>query len=148
MSEVAYILNNTTKNSFVILDEVGRGTSTYDGLSLAWAIVEYLNNNISCKTLVATHYHTLNKMQDLFKGVKNYHVTAKEEQGFLSFYHKLIEGGIDKSYGIQVAKMSGINQIIVNRALEIQKDLEEDVFLKKDVSSKNTIFKTEQKKLY
>ena len=148
MSEVAYILNNTTKNSFVILDEVGRGTSTYDGLSLAWAIVEYLNNNISCKTLVATHYHTLNKMQDLFKGVKNYHVTAKEEQGVLSFYHKLIEGGIDKSYGIQVAKMSGINQIIVNRALEIQKDLEEDVFLKKDVSSKNTIFKTEQKKLY
>ncbi|MDD3178078.1 MAG: DNA mismatch repair protein MutS [Candidatus ainarchaeum sp.] len=146
MSEVAYILNNATNKSFVILDEVGRGTSTYDGLSLAWSIIEYLNNFVNCKTLVATHYHLLNKMQDLFLGIKNYHVIAKEDSGKLSFYHKLIEGGIDKSYGIQVAKMSGINDIVINRALEIQKDLEEDVFLKSDVS-KNILFKNEQKKI-
>jgi DNA mismatch repair protein MutS len=165
MSEVAYILNNTTKNSVVILDEVGRGTSTYDGISLAWAIIEYLNNIIGCKTLVATHYHTLNKMQEVYLGISNFHVTAKEEGDNIHFYHKLQNGGINKSYGIQVAKLAGINNIVINRALNIQKDLENDSFLKtpgniissqennetidseKEIKPKS-IYKKEQKNLF
>jgi len=130
MSEVAYIINNATKDSIVILDEVGRGTSTYDGISLAWSIIEYLNNNINCKTLVATHYHLLNKMEGVYSGIKNYHVTAKEEGDNLHFYHKLQKGGINKSYGIQVAKLAGINKEIIEKAKDIQKDLENDSFLK------------------
>ena len=143
MSEVAYILNNVTSNSFVILDEIGRSTSTYDGLSLAWAIVENLNNEIKCKTLVATHYHLLNKMQDIFPGVSNYHVTAQEEGDNLHFYHKLIIGGMNKSYGIQVAKMAGIPSNIINKAILIQKDLEEEVFLvsKQNKDSENKDYK-------
>ncbi len=141
MSEIAYILNNCTKNSFVILDEVGRGTSTYDGLSLAWSIIEYLNNFINSKTLVATHYHLLNKMEVLFKGIKNFHVTAKEEGTNLLFFHKLIEGGINKSYGIQVAKLAGLPNNLIENALKIQKELEEEVFLKITPNSK------EQKKM-
>lgn len=144
MSEVAYILNNATRKSFVILDEVGRGTSTFDGLSLAWSIVDYLNNVISCKTLVATHYHLLNHMQEIFSGVKNYHVTAKEEGNNLIFFHKLVEGGINKSYGVQVAKIAGLPTEVVENAQKIQKDLEDDTFLKGSLnkSEKN------QKKLF
>jgi DNA mismatch repair protein MutS len=130
MSEVSYILNHATKNSLVILDEVGRGTSTFDGISLAWSIIDYLNNYISSKTLVATHYHVLNKMQSIYKGVNNFHVTAKEEGNNLHFYHKLEKGGINKSYGIQVAKLAGINKEIIDKALIIQRDLENDSFLK------------------
>jgi len=143
MSEVAYILNHATSNSFVILDEIGRGTSTYDGLSLAWAIVEQLNNETKCKTLVATHYHVLNKMQDKYEGITNYHVTAEEEGSGLRFYHKLMVGGINKSYGIQVAKMAGISDNVIKNALIIQKALEEDVFLKLD-SSKTKISNTHE----
>jgi DNA mismatch repair protein MutS len=130
MSEVAYIINNCTQNSFVILDEVGRGTSTFDGLSLAWSIIDYLNNVIMCKTLVATHYHLLNNLENIFPTIKNYHVTAKEENNNLLFFHKLREGGINKSYGIQVAKIAGLPKELINKALLIQKDLEEDNFLK------------------
>jgi DNA mismatch repair protein MutS len=160
MSEVAYILNNATKDSFVILDEVGRGTSSFDGISLAWSIIDYLNNTIKCKTLVATHYHVLNRMMELQKGIKNYHVTAKEEKNNLKFYHKLIEGGINKSYGIQVAKLAGILEPVINNALLIQRDLEDDVFLKnpkniiqnnnnnKSVDKKQILYKQEQKNLF
>ncbi len=141
MSEVAYILNHATKNSFVILDEIGRGTSTYDGLSLAWAIVDQLNNETKCKTLVATHYHLLNRMQEKYDGLNNYHVTAEEEGSNLHFYHKLMIGGINKSYGIQVAKMAGISDTVIQNALVIQKALEDDEFLKlnssKDLNTKN-----------
>ncbi|MFH0906069.1 MAG: DNA mismatch repair protein MutS [archaeon] len=129
MSEVSYILNNATSNSLVILGEIGRGTSTFDGISLAWAIVEYFNNTIKSKNLVATHYHILNKMSEQYEGIENYHVTAKEEEGKLHFYHKLQKGGINKSYGIQVAKLAGINNDIINKALIIQRDLESDSFL-------------------
>ena len=130
MAEVAYILNNATKDSLVILDELGRGTSTYDGISIAWSVVEYLNEKIGCKTLIATHYHILNKMSEKYTGINNYHVTAKEEGDNLHFYHKLQKGGINKSYGIQVAKLAGINKEIIDNALRIQKDLEDDSFLK------------------
>lgn len=155
MSEVAYILNNATKNSLIILDEIGRGTSTYDGLSLAWAIVEELNNNVFSKTLVATHYHSLNKLQNLYSGINNFHVTAKEEGDNLHFYHKLQKGGINKSYGIQVAKLAGIKSNVINRALIIQRDLENDSFLKIknadnetidfEVNEKPVIYDSEQK---
>lgn len=149
MSEVSYILNNCTKNSFIILDEVGRGTSTYDGLSLAWAIVEHLNNEVGCKTLVATHYHLLNKMEFLFSGIKNYHVTAKEENGSLLFFHKLCEGGINKSYGIQVAKIAGLPNNVIDKALTIQRELEDEVFLKsnkkEDIPTERLLSKKEQK---
>jgi DNA mismatch repair protein MutS len=117
-------------------DEIGRGTSTYDGLSLAWAIVEQLNNETKCRTLVATHYHVLNKMQEKYNGITNYHVTAEEEEGGLKFYHKLMVGGINKSYGILVAKMAGISSSIIKNALIIQKALEEDSFLKSDMQNK------------
>ncbi len=130
MTEVAYILNNVTNSSIVILDEIGRGTSTYDGISIAWSVAEHLHNNIKCKTLLATHYHILNKMEEIYKGINNYHVTAKEEGDNLHFYHKLQNGGINKSYGIQVASLAGINKEIINKALEIQRDLENDSFLK------------------
>lgn len=130
MSEVAFIINNATKDSLVILDEVGRGTSTFDGISIAWSIVDYLNNNIRCKTLMATHYHILNKMEDTYEGIVNYHVTAKEEGDSLHFYHKLQRGGINKSYGIQVASLAGLNKQIIDKALIIQRDLENDSFLK------------------
>lgn len=146
MSEVAYILNNSTKNSLVILDEIGRGTSTYDGLSLAWAIVEELNNNVCSKTLVATHYHTLNKLQELYAGINNFHVTAKEEGDSLHFFHKLQKGGINKSYGIQVAKLAGIKNSVINRALIIQRDLENDSFLKLKNNNNNTIDSQETEK--
>lgn len=155
MSEVAYILNNTTKDSFVILDEVGRGTSTFDGISLAWAIIEHLNNTVGCRTLVATHYHVLNKMQDIYSGIKNYHVTAKEENNNIKFYHKLVEGGINKSYGIQVAKLAGILPTVIDKALLIQRDLEDDAFLKtkkeettNQKHNKPIIYKEEQKSLF
>lgn len=130
MSEVAYILNNATKNSLVILDEVGRGTSTYDGISIAWSIVDYLNNALKCKSLVATHYHILNKMEESYSGIHNYHVTAKEEGDLLHFYHKLQKGGINKSYGLQVARLAGIKSDIIEKAKIIQRDLENDSFLK------------------
>ncbi len=158
MSEVSYILNHATKDSLVILDEVGRGTSTFDGISLAWSIIEYLNNQTTSKTLVATHYHLLNKMQEIYEGLDNYHVTAKEEGNDLHFYHKLEKGGINKSYGIQVAKLAGIDQKIIDRALIIQRDLENDAFLKtnpnvlKDAKEKEEdkpiIFKKEQKSMF
>jgi DNA mismatch repair protein MutS len=130
MAEVAYILNNVTKDSLVILDELGRGTSTYDGISIAWSVVEYLNEKIECKTLIATHYHILNKMSEIYSCINNYHVTAKEEGDSIHFYHKLQKGGINKSYGIQVAKLAGINKEIIDNALKIQRDLENDSFLK------------------
>jgi DNA mismatch repair protein MutS len=146
MSEVAYILNNSTNNSLVILDEIGRGTSTYDGLSLAWAIVEELNNSVCSKTLVATHYHILNKLQELYTGINNFHVTAKEEGDSLHFFHKLQKGGINKSYGIQVAKLAGIKNSVINRALIIQRDLENDSFLKLKNNDNNTIDSQETEK--
>ncbi len=145
MSEVSYILNHATKDSLVILDEIGRGTSTFDGVSLAWSVIEHLNNVVSSKTLVATHYHVLNKMQEIYDGVENYHVTAKEEGDQLHFYHKLEKGGINKSYGIQVAKLAGINQDIIDKALLIQRDLENDAFLKKNTTVVKNELKTEKK---
>ena len=116
MSELAYILNNATSKSLVILDEIGRGTSTYDGLSIAWAAVEYLcKENQSIKTLFATHYHELTELEGTLKGVKNLNVDVKEDEEDVIFLHKIIDGRANQSYGIQVAKLAGIpKELLLN----------------------------------
>ncbi|MHC5059722.1 MAG: DNA mismatch repair protein MutS [Planctomycetota bacterium] len=124
MTETANIINNATKNSLVILDEVGRGTSTYDGLALAWAITEHIANKIKCRTLFATHYHELTELAELLVNVKNCNVAVRDWQGEVVFLHKILPGGTDKSYGIHVAKLAGIGKEIVSRSAEILTDLE------------------------
>ncbi|WP_392486415.1 DNA mismatch repair protein MutS [Haloimpatiens sp. FM7315] len=126
MSEVSNIINNATKNSLVLMDEVGRGTSTYDGLSIAWSVIEYLckNENLKCKTLFATHYHELTKLQGSLVGLKNYSVSVKKHGHDIVFLRKIIEGGADQSYGIEVAKLAGIPEKVLKRAREILTDLE------------------------
>jgi DNA mismatch repair protein MutS len=126
MKETANILNNATRRSLVILDEVGRGTSTYDGLSLAWAICEALHDQIGCRTLFATHYHQMTEMADLLEGVHNCHVAVNEWGEDIVFLHRIQDGGTDKSYGIHVAKLAGISTQILNRANEILNRLEEE----------------------
>ena len=126
MWEVSNILKNATENSLVLLDEVGRGTSTYDGLSIAWSVIEYIckNKNLRCKTLFATHYHELTKLEGEIHGVKNYSVAVKEVDNNIIFLRKIIEGGADQSYGIEVAKLAGIPDEVINRAKEILETLE------------------------
>ena len=124
MTETANILNNATEKSLVILDEVGRGTSTYDGLSLAWAITEHLANTLQCRTLFATHYHELTELGQLLANVKNLNVAVREWAGQVVFLHKIIPGGTDKSYGIHVAKLAGLPKSIIARSHEILADLE------------------------
>lgn len=126
MWEVSNILKNATSKSLVLLDEVGRGTSTYDGLSIAWSVIEYItkNNNLRCKTLFATHYHELVKLEGVLKGVKNYSVAVKKSEDSVIFLRKIIEGGADESYGIEVAKLAGLPDKVIERAREILNDLE------------------------
>ena len=124
MTETANIINNATDKSLVILDEVGRGTSTYDGLSLAWAITEHIANNIKCRTLFATHYHELTELAELFTNVKNCNVAVREWMDEVVFLHKILPGGTDKSYGIHVAKLAGVPKPILERSNEILEELE------------------------
>jgi len=126
MNETASILNNLSDRSLVLLDEIGRGTSTYDGISIAWAMVEYLHENkLRAKTLFATHYHELNEMESSFSRVKNYNVSIKELNNKVIFLRKLKRGGSEHSFGIHVARMAGMPRSVVNRADEILKDLEQ-----------------------
>ena len=129
MSEVAGILNQATEHSLIIMDEIGRGTSTFDGVSLAWSVAEYLHTMIRAKTLFATHYHVLTKLEK-YKGIKNYSVAVKEHNDEIIFLHKLIPGATDKSYGIHVAKLAGMPFVVLNRAKEIQFQLEEEDTMK------------------
>ncbi len=126
MSETANILNNATARSMIILDEIGRGTSTFDGLSIAWATAEYLHENpvMRPKTLFATHYHELTEMELLFKGVKNYNVSVREWNEEVIFLYKLVKGSADHSYGIHVARLAGLPQEVIYRAREILSNLE------------------------
>lgn len=124
MTETARILNTATNRSLVILDEIGRGTSTYDGVSLAWAIVEYLHDQIGCRTLFATHYHELTALQQDFKGVCNYNVAVREWDEKIVFLHKIVPGSADKSYGIHVAKLAGVPDWVNRRAEAILDRLE------------------------
>ncbi len=125
MNEVANILRNATSNSLLILDEIGRGTSTFDGLSIAWAVVEHISNTklIGAKTLFATHYHELTELEGKLNGVNNYCIAVKEKGDDIVFLRKIIKGGADKSYGIQVAKLAGLPDTVIERAKEIVNEL-------------------------
>lgn len=125
MTEVANILRNATKDSLIILDEIGRGTSTFDGLSIAWAVVEYISNTkiLGAKTLFATHYHELTELEGTMNGVTNYCIAVKEQGDDIVFLRKIIKGGADKSYGIQVAKLAGVPDTVIERAKELVEEL-------------------------
>ncbi|HEX5218675.1 MAG TPA: DNA mismatch repair protein MutS [Verrucomicrobiae bacterium] len=125
MSETANILNNATPRSLIILDEIGRGTSTFDGLSLAWSIVEHLHNQVGAKTLFATHYHELTELALRLPRIKNFNVAVREWHDSIVFLRKIVEGGTDKSYGIQVARLAGVPKPVVERAKQILANLEE-----------------------
>jgi len=125
MNETASILNNLSERSLVLLDEIGRGTSTYDGISIAWAISEYLHEHpAKAKTLFATHYHELNDMTNTFGRIKNYNVSVKELENNVIFLRKLVPGGSEHSFGIHVAKMAGMPQQVIQKANKILKKLE------------------------
>ena len=127
MNEASNILNNMSSRSLVLFDELGRGTSTYDGISIAWAIVEYIHEHPNARaTIFATHYHELNEMERSFKRIKNYNVSVKEVSNEVIFLRKLVPGGSEHSFGIHVAKMAGMPKSIVKRSNEILKQLETD----------------------
>jgi DNA mismatch repair protein MutS len=125
MSETANILNNATPHSLIVLDEIGRGTSTFDGLSLAWSVVEHLHNQVGAKTLFATHYHELTELAQRLPRLKNFNVAVREWRDSIVFLRKIVEGGTDKSYGIQVARLAGVPREVVERAKQILVNLEE-----------------------
>ena len=144
MNETASILNNISPRSLILLDEIGRGTSTYDGISIAWAIAEFIHENpkSKCKTLFATHYHELNEMSKRFERIKNYNVSVKETANKVLFLRKLTPGGSEHSFGIHVAKMAGMPPLVIQRAEQVLKDLEtshSEVGGKKQKSSKKLV---------
>ena len=146
MQELSNILENATKNSLIILDEIGRGTSTYDGLAIAWATVEYIadKEKIGAKTLFATHYHELIELESKIEGVKNYSVEVKEKGDDVIFLRKITPGGADESYGIYVAKLAGIKRSVISRAKEILKYLENVDLAKKTIDEKRKKITTEE----
>jgi len=125
MTEVANILRNATPKSLLILDEIGRGTSTFDGLSIAWAVIEYISDQkqLGAKTLFATHYHELTELEGKIESVNNYCIAVKEKGDDIVFLRKIVKGGADKSYGIQVAKLAGVPEVVIARAKEIVEEL-------------------------
>jgi DNA mismatch repair protein MutS len=124
MNETANIMNNATERSLVILDEIGRGTSTFDGLSIAWSVAEYLHDKLKSRTLFATHYHELTKLAEERGGVSNFNVAVREWNEQIIFLRKIVPGGADKSYGIQVARLAGLPKEILDRAKDILAHLE------------------------
>ena len=128
MNEVSNILRNATSQSLLILDEIGRGTSTFDGLSIAWAVVEHISNKklLGAKTLFATHYHELTELEGKINAVNNYCIAVKEKGDDIVFLRKIVKGGADKSYGIQVAKLAGVPDMVINRAKEIVEELSDN----------------------
>ena len=141
MSEMANIVNNATKDSLLILDEIGRGTSTYDGLSIAWSVLEYIANPVLCgaKTLFATHYHELSELEGKLPGVVNYRITVKEIGEDILFLRKIVRGSADKSFGIQVAKLAGLPEDIIRRAKEILNQIERNDLLSTDKDTLNLV---------
>ena len=136
MSETAYILNTATEKSLILLDEIGRGTSTYDGVAIAWSVAEYIAKNIKARTIFATHYHELNVMPKTIEQIKNYRITLSEENGEICFLRKVIEGSASKSYGIQVAKMAGLPDSVISKAQNLMNRMQKDY--SKDLSSKKS----------
>jgi DNA mismatch repair protein MutS len=146
MTETASILNNLSERSLVLLDEIGRGTSTYDGVSLAWSIAEYIHSHPSqAKTLFATHYHELNELESKCPGIRNYHISIKEQGSQIIFLRKLTAGGSEHSFGIHVAQLAGIPNAVLLRATEILNRLEED---RTNLSPQKTLKKTDSKPVY
>jgi DNA mismatch repair protein MutS len=147
MSETANILNNATSKSLVVLDEIGRGTSTFDGLSLAWSIVEFLHNKIGAKTYFATHYHELTELAARLPRLSNYNVVVREWNDQVIFLHKIVAGGTDKSYGIQVARLAGVPKEVVQRAKTILNNLEETELTPEGRPRRVSRHRTEREKL-
>jgi DNA mismatch repair protein MutS len=143
MHEAANIVNTATQRSLILLDEIGRGTSTFDGISIAWALTEYLHNHIGAKTLFATHYHELNELADVFPRIKNYKVDVREYSDKVIFLHKVLPGFADHSYGIQVAQMAGLPEEVTERAKLVLKNLESSELVVRD---KGLIFGSEKTK--
>ena len=139
MNEVANIIDNATDKSLIILDEIGRGTSTYDGLSIAWSVVEYINDILKSKTLFATHYHELTVLENRLAGVSNYNITVLENNNDIKFLRKIKKGSADKSYGIAVAKLAGINEKIIKRANVILKHLNDGVLFDESLKIESSI---------
>lgn len=140
MNETSYILNSATEKSFILLDEIGRGTGTYDGVAIAWSVAEYISQNIKARTIFATHYHELNILCEKYPEIKNYRITISENDGKIEFIRRVVQGGASKSYGIHVAKMAGLPNSVVNRAqylmTRMQKDYSAKISAKTKVSDK------------
>ena len=126
MTETACILNNATEKSLILIDEIGRGTSTYDGVAIAWSVAEYIANQIKARCIFATHYHELNVMTKTYPQIKNYRITVSEENGKIEFLRKIVQGGASKSYGIQVAKMAGLPNFVISRSEELMRRMQKD----------------------
>ncbi len=127
MSETACILNNATEKSLILIDEIGRGTSTYDGVAIAWAVAEYIANKLKARCIFATHYHELNVMTKTYPQIKNYRITVSEENGEIEFLRKIVPGGASKSYGVQVAKMAGLPKEVISRSEELMIKMQKDL---------------------
>jgi DNA mismatch repair protein MutS len=125
MVETSAILSQSTERSFIILDEIGRGTSTYDGVSIAWSCLEYIHDKLRCRSLFATHYHELTILNQSLNALRNYNIMISEDNGKLLLLHKIIEGAADKSYGIHVAELAGLPKSVIKRAKQILKELEQ-----------------------
>ncbi|MBW2975137.1 DNA mismatch repair protein MutS [Candidatus Woesearchaeota archaeon] len=151
MTETANILNNATKDSLIILDEIGRGTSTYDGMSLAWAVAEHIHKHIKAKTLFATHYHHLNRLSDKYDGIRNYNIAVQETDKKIIFLRKIMAGGTDKSYGIEVARLAGIPVSVIEASKKIMNmiEMEDEIgqSLHKDLKTSNPTEKEVNKKI-
>ncbi len=126
MIETSYILNSATERSFILLDEIGRGTSTYDGVAIAWSVAEFIATKIKARTIFATHYHELNVMTNTYPQIKNYRITIAEENGEIEFLRKIVQGGASKSYGIQVAKMAGLPSSVIKRSQDLMTKMQRD----------------------
>ena len=137
MVETAYILNSATEKSLILLDEIGRGTSTYDGVAIAWAVAEYIVQNIKARCIFATHYHELNVMTQSYPQIKNYRITITEKDGNIIFLRKIVQGGASKSYGIQVAKMAGLPSVVLERSTELMNKLQKNQV--KKISAKKSV---------
>ncbi len=148
MNEVAYILKNATPKSLIILDEIGRGTSTFDGLSIAWAVVEYISINIKSKTLFATHYHELVKLEDDLPNVKNYYVSVYKSDDDIVFLRKILNGSMSQSFGIQVAKMAGLPDVVIKKAKRILLDLEKGNKKVRRIEEKSSVTQLDISSLY
>ena len=139
MIETSYILNSATSRSFILLDEIGRGTSTYDGVAIAWAVAEYIATKVNARCIFATHYHELNVMTKTYPPIKNYRITVSEQNGEIEFLRKIVQGGASKSYGIQVAKMAGLPKAVIKRSedlmMKMQKDFSNNLATRKKMSN-------------